>query len=253
MRPGNIAIIGGTGFSTLPPEIYAEEVSVETTAGTVSLLSVSNNYVEPYKLYFLPRHGRHHRLAPHQIDYRANVLALQKAGVAYAFATNAVGSLRRDLPPGTLIVLDDFIDFTRARPLTLFTRDGPWEHVDFTEPYSTFLRERIIAAASRMGVPVLTSGIYLCCDGPRYETPAEVRLFARMGADVVGMTGLPEAVLAREAGIAYAALAIVTNLAAGLSPAPVSHDTVTAVMQQQAPVVRELLICAAEETASYFS
>lgn len=253
MRPGNIAIIGGTGLSTLPPEIYAEEVPVETESGNVSLFSLSNNYVQPYKLYFLPRHGMHHRLAPHQINYRANILALQKAGVAYAFATNAVGSLRQDLLPGTLLTPDDFIDFTRSRPFTLFTRDDLWQHTDFTEPYSAFLRERIAMVAARMGVAVRTSGTYLCCDGPRYETPAEVRLFAQMGADVVGMTGLPEAVLAREAGIAYASLAIVTNLATGLSPNPVSHDAVTGIMQQQAPIVRELLIRAAEETAGHFS
>ena len=113
MEPGNIAIVGGTGFETLPPEIFAESIDVATSYGTARVLSVSDNYTEPHKLYFLSRHGADHSVAPHQINYRANALALKQLGVRYVFATNAAGSLTTEFPTGTFIVLDDFIDFTK--------------------------------------------------------------------------------------------------------------------------------------------
>lgn len=244
MPRGNIAIIGGTGFETLPPEIFAESVEVTTSYGTTRLLSLSNNYVEPYKLYFLSRHGATHGLAPHQIDYRANIAALAALDVRYLFASNAVGSLRADLAPGTLVLFDDFIDFTRQRPLTYFREGDPWQHTDFTAPYSPRLREAVLQAASHLEVAVVPSATYLCCDGPRFESPAEVRLFGQWGADVVGMTGLPEAIFAREAGLEYAGLGIVTNLGAGLTPGPVEHTAVVSAMANAINTVRELLLAA---------
>jgi len=244
MPRGNIAIIGGTGFESLPPEIFAETVEVTTRYGKAHLLSLSNNYVEPYKLYFLSRHGETHGLAPHQIDYRANIAALVELDVRYLFASNAVGSLRTDLLPGSLVLFDDFIDFTRQRPLTYFHEGDPWHHIDFSEPYSSHLRAAVIQAAAAMDVPVIPTGTYLCCDGPRFESPAEVRLFGKWGADVVGMTGLPEAIFAREAGIEYAGLGIVTNLGAGLTPGPVEHTAVVSAMSESINTVRELLLAA---------
>ncbi len=241
---GNVAIVGGTGFDALPPEIFAETVDVETRFGGVQILSVSNNYVEPYKLFFLARHGLTHGLAPHQINYRANIAALAQLDVRALFATNAVGSLRLDLPPGALVLLDDFIDFTRARPITYFDAGEKWAHTDFSTPYSPALRQAILEAARRLAVPLIETGTYLCCDGPRFESPAEIRLFAQWGADVVGMTGLPEAIFAREAGIAYAALGIVTNFGAGLTPQSVDHDAVTQSMASSIGAVRELLLTA---------
>src|SRR5438046_326127 len=120
MEKGHIAIIGGTGFQELPPDVYAEPMEVPTRFGTARVLSVSNNYIEPYKLYVLFRHGVAHGLAPHQINYRANIAALVELGVQNVYATNAVGSLRLDLPPGSLVLLDDFLDMTRGRPLTYY-------------------------------------------------------------------------------------------------------------------------------------
>lgn len=169
MPRGNIAIIGGTGFETLPPEIFAEKVEVTTPYGKARVLSLSNNYVEPYKLYFLSRHGETHGLAPHQIDYRANIAALAELDVRYLFASNAVGSLRKDLLPGTLVLFDDFIDFTRQRPLTYFQEGAPWQHTDFTTPYSPHLRQAVLAAAAGLDVTVVPTATYLCCDGPRFE------------------------------------------------------------------------------------
>ncbi|HZP80526.1 MAG TPA: S-methyl-5'-thioinosine phosphorylase [Chthonomonadaceae bacterium] len=245
METGHIAIIGGTGFEELPPEIFAEPVTVETRFGPVQALSLSNNYVEPYKLFFLARHGKTHGLAPHQINYRANIAALVELGVRSVFATNAVGSLRRDLAPGAFVLLDDFLDFTRQRPLSYFVEGETWQHTDFSVPYSPRLRAAVLAAAQDFGISLVERGTYLCCDGPRFETPAEIRLFAHWGADVVGMTGLPEAVFAKEAGLEYAALAIVTNYGAGLTQQPVDHLAVTTAMRNSIALVRELLLAAA--------
>jgi 5'-methylthioadenosine phosphorylase len=242
MESGQFAIIGGTGFEQLPPEIFAEPLDIETRYGPARVLSVADNYVEPYKLYFLSRHGATHGLAPHQINYRANIAALRELGVRYAYATNAVGSLRLSLPPGSLVLLDDFLDFTRGRPLTYFAEDTPWQHTDFSVPYSPALRAAVVEAAQRLDIPLVERGTYLCCDGPRFETPAEIRLFAQWGADVVGMTGLPEAIFAREAGLEYAALAIVTNYGAGLTSTPVDHLAVTAAMNTYSETARTLLM-----------
>jgi 5'-methylthioadenosine phosphorylase len=245
MRAHNIAIIGGTGFDELPPEVFAEPVHIDTPYGPACLLSVSNNYVEPHNLYFLARHGAEHGIAPHQINYRANIAALVALDVGSVFATNAVGSLRLDLPPGACVLLDDFVDYTRGRPITYFQDGEPWRHTDFSAPYSETLRQAVLRAARAMDVPIVPHGTYLCCDGPRFETPAEVRMFASWGADVVGMTGLPEAVFAREAGMEYAALAIITNFGSGLTAAPVEHAAVTAAMAASVGRVRELLMAAA--------
>jgi 5'-methylthioadenosine phosphorylase len=244
MVGGNIAIVGGTGFEQLPPEIFAEPMELETRFGPARLLSVSYNYVEPYKLYFLSRHGVTHGLAPHQINYRANIAALVDLDCRFVLATNAVGSLRLDLPPGSLVLLDDFLDFTRQRPLTYFGEGEAWHHTDFSSPYSPLLRQAVMAAAERLQVSLELRGTYLCCDGPRFETPAEIRLFRSWGADVIGMTGLPEAIFAREAGLEYAALAVVTNFGAGLTAQPVAHLEVVSAMQNSLTPVRELLMTA---------
>lgn len=247
--PGHIAIIGGTGFESLPPEIFAEQIDVQTDAGAARVLSVSDNYTEPYKLYFLSRHGAEHGLAPHQINYRANILALAQLDVRYAIATNAVGSLRTDFEPGRFVILDDFIDATKHRDLSLFAGSN-WTHTDFSVPYSSLLRDKLATAARTLGIQPEERGVYVCCDGPRFESPAEVRLFSSWGGDVVGMTGLPEAIFAREAGIEYAAVAMVTNIGAGLTVHPVSHADVVASMTAGLPLLRDLCITAARLLAT---
>ncbi len=244
MSGKNIAIIGGTGFESVPPEIFTEAVEVQTRTGTVSLLSLSHNYVEPYKLYFLTRHGANHSIPPHKIDYAANILALQALEVGTIFATNAVGSLRQDTPPSSLVLFDDFIDFTSQRDKTLFSPNSDWRHTDFSVPYSPRLRNAILQASNEMQVEVRPNGTYLCVEGPRFESPAEIKMFAQWGADVIGMTGLPEAVFAREAGIEYAGLGIVTNYAAGIAPAPISHEENQHIAIEVSSVVRELLLLA---------
>ena len=243
IRQGNLALIGGTGFEQLPPDIYSEKLTISTSFGEVELLSVSDNYTEPNKLYFLSRHGAGHHAAPHQVNYRANILALKKCGVTHILASNAVGSLRKDWGPGTFLLLSNFIDFTHQRPLTL--SEEQWSHIDFSTPYSFQIRQVLQTAAQELNTKVQMDATYLCCDGPRFETPAEVKLFRSWGADVVGMTGLPEVVFAKEAGIEYGAVALVTNLGAGLSEKPIDHLEVSAKMAEHLLLLQSIMFRAA--------
>lgn len=237
------ALIGGTGLERLPPDWSAEPLRIETRFGVATAVRARRG---AERFLFLSRHGETHGLAPHRINYRANIAALVEWGVTRVLATNAVGSLRLDLPPGSFVLLSDFLDFTRARPLSYWDDhpDSPAAvvHTDFSEPYCPELRRVLTEAAAALGVPLTPRGVYLCAEGPRFESPAEVRLFAQWGADVVGMTGLPEAVFAREAGLCYAAVAIVTNYAAGLTRERVDHEAHVRRMAADAETVRGLLM-----------
>jgi 5'-methylthioadenosine phosphorylase len=190
---------------------------------------------------FLARHGAGHRLPPHRIPFRANLGALAQLGVRAILATTAVGGLRPDLRPGDFVLLSDFIDFTRGGGWTFFDSPGRVVHTDFTAPYSEPVRRALAEAAARLAIPLRPTGTYLCASGPRYETPAEVQLFSQWGGDVVGMTGAPEAILAREAGIHYGGVSLVTNPGAGLSPTPLTHAEVEAAMEAAKPRLRDLL------------
>ena len=236
-----IAIIGGTGVGQIALDSPAQALPVSTPWGDVSL---STGTLRGKPVVFLPRHGAGHKVPPHQINYRANIAALVKAGARAVVATTAVGGLRLNLPPGTLVLLDDFLDFALAREGKTFfdgANGSPVVHTDFTHPYSPALRQTLIEAAQAAGIALRPTGTYLCADGPRYESPAEVRLFASWGGDVVGMTGIPEATLAREAGLHYAGVSLVTNPGAGLSAAPLTHTEVEAAMQEATPRLLALL------------
>jgi 5'-methylthioadenosine phosphorylase len=240
-----IAIIGGTGLEQLPEEYSVERLAIDTVFGRAAASRAKRGDEE---FIFLSRHGESHGIAPHQINYRANIAALVELGVKHVFATNAVGSLRTDLPPGSLVVLSDFIDFTNGRPLSFW--DGhpnppaPVVHTDFSVPYCPILRDALIEAALADRVEIVPQGTYVCANGPRFESPAEIRLFAQWGGDVVGMTGLPEAIFAREAGLCYAGISIVTNFGAGLTNEAVQHEEVVAQMAVQVNTVRSLLLAA---------
>ena len=234
-----LAIIGGTGFED--PARLGEGWTHRRLETRFGPAEVSLARIGGQELAFLSRHGRGHALAPHRINYLANIEALRQLGVRRVAATAAVGSLRADLTPGSLVVLDQFIDMTRRRPDTLF-EEGPVAHTDFTEPYCPEIRRALLEAARELGLPVIDGGCYVGVDGPRYETPAEVRALRILGGDVVGMTGLPEAVLAREAGLCYAAVAVVSNLGAGLAAGPLSHEEVSRAVAAVRPKVTELLL-----------
>ncbi len=181
--------------------------------------------------YLVPRHGHDRHLLPHAINYRANILALKTLGVDAVVATAAVGSLRPDLTPRTFVIPDQFIDWTRQRPLTLFDgADAPIAHADLSQPFCPTLRSLLLSSQTDLNLSLTAFGCYACTEGPRYETKAEVRALASLGADIVGMTVATEAVLCREAEICYAAIAVVTNVAAGISAVPLTHSQVEETM-----------------------
>jgi len=236
-----IAVIGGTGFGQAL--ISGAGETIPTPYGDASLTRADLG--DGRELLFLARHGAGHVLPPHRINHRANVHALREAGADAVFATAAVGSLRAGIAPGDCVVLDDFLDFTKGDVPTFFDQPGSVRHVDFSHPYDPTLRETLLATAPP-GLPVHPAGTYLCVSGPRYETPAEVRLFAIWGADVVGMTGAPEAILCREAGLRYAGVALATNYGTGLiAGATLSHAEVEEQMALRRSALADWLLRAA--------
>ena len=188
--------------------------------------------------YVLPRHGVEHDVPPHRINYRANIAALSQLGVKTVIATTAVGSMKPEFGVGQLGLLEQFIDFTKGRSSTFF--DGRAKHTDMTNPYDRELGEALVSAARKKGMNLRTGLVYVCAEGPRYESAAEIRMFKVMGGDVVGMTGVPEVVLARELGLRYSSIAIATNWAAGIQ-GKVSHEEVVGVMKECGRKVRRLV------------
>ena len=250
-RHGLLASIGGTGFDLRgdhAPFRDARGELIQTRWGVAHVTRARLREDTRRDIVFLQRHADPHvpgrrRIPPHKINYRANIAALKKIGVTGILASTAVGSLRPEWPVGTLVLLDQFIDCTTSRAKTFF--DEQPVHVDFTEPYCAGLRVLARRVAAQTSTNLQDGGTYLCVDGPRFETPAEIRLYAKWGADVVGMTGVPEAVLAREASISYAGVSIVTNAAAGISPEPLTQQEVLTAMRTTFPRVAQLFLSAA--------
>ncbi|MEM1986429.1 MAG: S-methyl-5'-thioinosine phosphorylase [Nitrososphaeria archaeon] len=229
------AIIAGTGMGKIFE--LSEKHEVETPYGFAELYSVKGFQ----NILFLPRHGIGYSLPPHKINYRANIYSLKKLGVNFAIATNAVGSLNRKLSPGSFVVPDQIIDFTKSRKSTFFEgEDGNVVFTDVTFPYSEKVRSALLEASKRLQIKVYPRGTYVCTEGPRYETAAEIRAYKILGADIVGMTGVPEAFLAREAGVEYASISVVTNYAAGIAK-QISHGLVMDIMYKAQESVRKLI------------
>ncbi|RQD77296.1 MAG: S-methyl-5'-thioadenosine phosphorylase, partial [Candidatus Syntrophonatronum acetioxidans] len=223
-----IAVIGGTGV--YDPEILenVQEEEVKTPYGGVNLFLGSYKGKE---VYFMARHGRGHSVPPHKINYRANIWALKEVGVSRIISTAAVGSINKEMPPGSLVLIDQFIDFTKQRALSFFEgEEGEVIHTDFTEPYCPQLREVIKKAGEGFDYKIFDYGTYVCCEGPRFETPAEIKMFEAWGGDVAGMTNVPEVVLAREIGLCYTTISLVANYAAGISKNILSHEEVLEMM-----------------------
>jgi 5'-methylthioadenosine phosphorylase len=205
-----------------------QPVNAETRWGVIE---VREGEINGRTVLFCPRHGSEHSVPPHMVNYHAIIAGLRELGADRVIGTAAVGSLSCDIRPGTAVVLTDFIDFTRRGPAT-FADGGPegFAHTDFTQPYCPEVSDALLGACGKAGLEVTTPCSYICVDGPRYETPAEIRMFRNWGADVVGMTNAPEAILAREAGLCYGAVGVITNYACGISPVKLSHEEVLAVM-----------------------
>jgi 5'-methylthioinosine phosphorylase len=210
-----LGIIGGTGLTAMA-ELEPEYESALSTPWGEPSAPLLHGRLAGQPVVFLARHGSDHSIAPHAVNYRANVWALREAGAARVIAVNAVGGISPAFPPGSLTVPRQLVDYTWGRAHTFC--DGPdqaLQHVDFTEPYTQSLREFMLAAAGRGGILLQDGGVYAVTQGPRLETAAEIARLARDGCDLVGMTGMPEAGLAREIGLEYACCAVVVNHAAG--------------------------------------
>jgi 5'-methylthioinosine phosphorylase len=221
-----LAIIGGSGLSQLSGlEIVRREV-VRTPYGEPSC-PVTIGRLRGKPTAFLARHGYGHTIAPHAINYRANLWALKQEGAVGIVSVAAVGGIAGDCGPGTLVVPYQIIDYTWGRKHTFFEGEAPVTHVDFTEPYSPELRAAILAAAGECREAMRGEGVYAATQGPRLETAAEIDRLERDGATIVGMTGMPEAALARELGLPYAAIAVVANFAAGRGDSRKSIDLAT--------------------------
>lgn len=238
-----LAIIGGTGLNQLGNLKITHRQVMRTPYGEPSG-PMTFGTINEHEVMFIARHGYGHTIPPHMVNYRANLWALRDQGAKRVIAVSSVGGIRSDLVPGTLVVPDQLIDYTHGRAFTFFDgRENSVTHIDFTLPYTESLRRRILEAAKSAGESCLSSGVYAVTQGPRLETAAEVDRLERDGADMVGMTGMPEASLARELGLEYAAITVVVNYAAGrgASEQAVPLDEIGTFAQPAMARVRKIL------------
>ncbi|MEO8671639.1 MAG: S-methyl-5'-thioinosine phosphorylase [Tahibacter sp.] len=210
-----LAIVGGTGLYQFPGLENIQKQTISTPYGEGSAAIVRGDFAGS-SIAFLARHGEGHSVPPHRVNYRANLWALQSIGARRVIGVNAVGGIRADMGPRVVAIPDQLIDYTHGRYTSFCDADGAEvKHIDFSEPYSATLRSDLLAAATRAAVPVVDGGCYGATQGPRLETRAEIARMRRDGCDLVGMTGMPEAALARELDMEYACIALIANWAAG--------------------------------------
>ncbi len=239
-----LAVIGGSGFNRWDALHVTGRVDAATPYGAPSA-PLTRGLVAGRELLFLARHGDPHRIAPHLINYRANIAALRDAGVRRVVAFASVGGIAAGLPAGSVVVPDGILDYTHSRHHTFVDEHvESVAHIDFTHPFDPALRAHLLGAAAGAGIAVRDGGTYAATQGPRLESAAEIRRLERDGADLVGMTGMPEAALAREAGLAYAMLAVVANDAAGKgdSAAAVALEGAQAAFDAGMARAREVLL-----------
>jgi 5'-deoxy-5'-methylthioadenosine phosphorylase len=241
-----LAIIGGSGLYSLGDDFHlSDQLSQQTPYGETSAAPLLGSW-QGMELVFLPRHGAGHSVPPHAVNYRANLWALKQVGVGKLIAVNAVGGISADMAPRSLAVPRQLIDYSSGREHSYFDgRDGQVQHVDFSEPYSAALRASLQQAGAQLGMSLSDTGTYGCTNGPRFETAAEIERMRRDGCSMVGMTGMPEAGLARELEIEYACLAMVVNWAAGVSRGDISMAEIMANLEHSVATLRPLLLAAA--------
>jgi 5'-methylthioinosine phosphorylase len=226
----DIGVIVGSGFGEMEGTEEKRSEKISTPYGDPS---------DAYRVYeisgveaaFLARHGRLHHVPPHKINYRANLWGFKELGVKRILSVSAAGGISTGVMPGDIVVADQVIDMTSCRPSTFFEEDEA-VHVDFTSPYCKDLRELLLRAGGRSSIELRDGGTYICVNGPRLETTAEIRFFASIGADIVGMTAMPEASLARELEVCFGLISVVTNYAAGISGKPLTVTEVIEVMRR---------------------
>lgn len=240
MTSEKIAVIGGSGFYDFPGLLKVNKKTIESPYGAAG--PITEGQLNDVAVVFLPRHGVDHTTPPHRINYRANLWALKGCDVTAILALNAVGGIHQKAAPGTLVIPDQIIDYTWGREHTFAESIGKtFGHIDFTYPYAAGLREQIIAAANALSVDYYGEGVYGCCQGPRLETAAEIEKLRRDGCDIVGMTAMPEAALARELNIPYASICPVVNWAAGIQKTEITLTEITARLEAFAAVLQTLL------------
>lgn len=238
---GDLAVIGGTGLTTLEGLEMVGRESVDTPWGRPSA-PLDHGRLQGGALTFLARHGVPHAIPPHRVNYRANLWALHRTGIRRVIAVAAAGGIRPHLDSGAIVIPDQIVDYTWSRAHTFF-EDGLDHvvHVDFTSPYCERLRAGLLDAARRGGIDAVDGGTYATTQGPRLESAAEIDRLERDGCDVVGMTGMPEAALARELGMSYAHCVVVSNRAAGRSSEALTMDVIGANLEAAMAKVRTLL------------
>lgn len=227
-----IGIIGGSGVYEITHK--ADSCITETVKTDYGEVEVSILEIFSKKVAFIPRHASGHSIPPHKINFRANIDALKAVGVTRIIATNSVGSMNENMPPGSFVIPDDFLDFSQNRAKTFF--EDKVVHIDVTQPYCTDLRDVL----ARCG-DVILGGTYVCSEGPRFETPAEIRMFRMLGGDLIGMTGLPEVTLAREREMCYNSICIVSNYASGISEQELTIDEVFEMVSEKEVELLDLI------------
>lgn len=241
-----IAIIGGSGLYSLGEDFALDEIIPRDTDYGDTSADILLGSWHGIPLAFLPRHGPQHRIPPHRINYRANIWALKQLGISNIISVNAVGGISDNMPPLTLALPNQVIDYSSGREQSFFDgENGEVKHIDFSWPYSTGLRSALMEAALQQGQALVASGTYACTNGPRLETSAEISRLRADGCDMVGMTGMPETALARELEMEYAAVAMVVNWAAGIREQSISMAEILACVEQGIESVKSLLLATA--------
>lgn len=221
----SVAIIGGTGIGHRLASLGGKPILVPTEDGPLRARQVEH---EGQTLFLIQRHSAGHKTPPHAINYKGIARGAKALGASAVLASAAVGCMRAEWPVGSFVVCSDFLDFTFRR-VTMWDREV--RHVDFTQPFDPFVRSAMIGAAAKLGLTVQETGVYVCGDGPRYETPVEIEMYRQLGGDLVGMTAATEAIAFRELGIPYGCLSVVTNHAAGMGAAELGHEEVVEAME----------------------
>lgn len=224
-----LGLITGSGFYDIALIADRRVVTITTPYGDVAV--THGRWSGEIDLVFIARHGSDHSIAPHSINYRANIWALRDAGATAILATAVSGGITDGLEPGDLVIIDDFLNFTAGRADTFFDEPGNLQHTDMTDAYDPALRRLIADAAASVDVPISVGGTYCATNGPRFESPAEIRMMATVGGDLVGMTGYPEVALARELDLPYASIGVISNHAAGLVADALSLPEIMAVIE----------------------
>ncbi len=234
-----IGVIGGSGLYDVPDLKIKDSVRVSTPYGEPSDLYKTGRWLDR-EVVFLPRHGSAHHIQPHKVNYRANIWGFRELGAGQIISICSSGGISPGMKPGMIAVPDQIIDMTNGRLSTFYDGDDV-VHVDFTEPFCPDMRRHVAAAAASAGAAVVNSGVYVCTNGPRLETAAEIRTFSGWGADMVGMTLMPEAVLARELEICFTCIAVITNFAAGIAAEKLTTREVLSSMQSSKEILRSVL------------